>query len=668
MYLSSSSILALAACLLLQQPPQDSIALRIDSTKVEAVRNASHIKGSSADKIEWDLQQMELLPKILGSADPVRYASLLPGVQTSSELDGGVHILGSEGSQNSISIDGVPVFTPYHMFGLFSAFNSSHFPKMEFSTVSADDQRLGGELKMKMPDRLVEGLEADLETGLISSSATLRLQTGKRSSLYVSARGSYINLLYGKLLVFDGDPMRYGFRDGNITWVCRPTERDKIWLNAYAGGDTGSIQENALCSDIDLQWGNALASAKWQHDFGASSLDQTLYYSGYGFDGGIDTENLKFRLPSSLGSIGYRGKWTSGRLKASLDAMWYRCSPQTPNVDGGYVTQAPEELQKALEIIPGASLRIEAGPDVTIDAALQTPLYLNPERELSAYLSPVLDAFWNLYRLGKVGIHYSYKRQNLFRTGFSDMGMPMEFWFLAGKHSSPQSAHTLSLSYDKEFGGGAFALSAQAYLKKLQNQIEYSGSLYDFMNSSYELDNVLVKGDGRNFGANLMFSKLSGNLTGWISFSWSRALRHFDSISSGKEFPARHERILELDAIANWKKGIWDFGAIFIAASGTPYTPIESFWLASGQIVANFGEYNSAVLEPYLRLDLCANCNFIHTRRGEGGINLSIYNAFGNPNYLYYRHHKETDGILYYQKMASPLRFLPSVSIYYKFR
>ncbi len=44
----------------------------------------------TSGSVDMNLEVMDLLPKIMGNADPVSYSKLLPGVQTSGEYNGGL--------------------------------------------------------------------------------------------------------------------------------------------------------------------------------------------------------------------------------------------------------------------------------------------------------------------------------------------------------------------------------------------------------------------------------------------------------------------------------------------------------------------------------------------------------------------------------------------------
>ena len=82
---------------------------------------------------------MDEMPHILGNADPLHYAQLLPGVQTNSEYDAGLHIQGCDNSHNYVSLGGAPVYNAAHLLGFFSIFNAGHFTEMSLqkSAVSA---------------------------------------------------------------------------------------------------------------------------------------------------------------------------------------------------------------------------------------------------------------------------------------------------------------------------------------------------------------------------------------------------------------------------------------------------------------------------------------------------------------------------------------------------
>lgn len=75
------------------QPPGKEQNIRLDSVTVSAVRRSLRVRQRE-DAVLVDMKFMENMPQILGNADPMHYAQMLPGVQTNNEYQGGIHVQG----------------------------------------------------------------------------------------------------------------------------------------------------------------------------------------------------------------------------------------------------------------------------------------------------------------------------------------------------------------------------------------------------------------------------------------------------------------------------------------------------------------------------------------------------------------------------------------------
>ena len=184
----------------------------LKEVSVRGNRYTSPIKTKLDGAVVWNLQQMNDLPKILGNADPVHYAQMLPGIQTNNEYKSGINIQGCESSHNGIFIGNVPIYNVSHLLGFFSTFNASHYPTMQlqkFISSAAFPNRLGGELDMNIQDDVSDSISGELSVGLISSQGTLHLPVNKKTSITVSLRGSYINLVYGHWMKVDDMAVDY---------------------------------------------------------------------------------------------------------------------------------------------------------------------------------------------------------------------------------------------------------------------------------------------------------------------------------------------------------------------------------------------------------------------------------------------------------------------------
>ena len=110
----------------------------------------------------------------------------------------------------------------------------------------------------------------------------------------------------------------------------------------------------------------------------------------------------------------------------------------------------------------------------------------------------------------------------------------------------------------------------------------------------------------------------------------------------------------------------WNFSGTFLFASGLPFTAPRSFYISSGQIMADFGERNSCRMRPYVRLDLSVTRTFIKDEKQENGINFSVYNVLCRKNDIMYKIRVRDNGF-YFCPTSIPMQFMPSISYYHKF-
>lgn len=641
----------------------DSVTDKIDSTVLSARRRTSALAMGRAGVQKVDIGGLASIPSVLGNADPVRFLASLPGVETGNELDAGLHIQGSESAHSLVSMQGVPVYGAKHLLGVFSVFNPPHFSMMRYSQRAANANRLGGEVDMTLPEDIPDRTRLDLSTGLISAQGTLRQPIGTGTSLSLSGRRSFINLLYKDLVKIGQDPLEYGFGDVNMSLVSRPSTRDVLIFNLYSGRDKGHFNSTDTSLDIDANWGNFLASASWRH----SGLLMQLWTSNYDLSMDVSFNSMGVYVPSGITSSGYKASWDGGDWQAGIETAWHRALLQYPYMRGfSTVASGMAEIQNALESSLWGSWNAQLSPELSTTLALRGSHFLDPERQSHWSLSPSGTLRWNLLSAGKLEFTAGAARQYLFQTGLTNLGMPCEFWFLAGSHADPQWSIYGILSYDASFDRGMYAFKADLYYRTLRNQVEYGGDLLDFMTGSYSLDRVLLKGDGRNYGLSLMLHKQAGKLTGWVAYNIGRSLRNFDVPGYEGEYPSNHERLHEFNAVCTWNGRNWSAGASLVAASGTPFTAPDSFYLLGNRIISHYGAHNSNRLAPYFRTDLSLNWYIIKDAQQTLGLNLSVYNATMRENQLFCRLYVTEDRRFAYGPLSMGFTILPSISLFYR--
>lgn len=648
---------------------------QLQDVEVKGKRLRSHLKALDDASIV-DMSLMDYMPRILGNADPIHYAQLLPGVQTNSEYDAGLHVQGCDNSHNYVSLDGVPIYNATHLLGFFSIFNASHFSEMSLtksSTSASFPNRLGGSVDMLTPtwicgeDSLqANGKHGEIAVGPMSSQGTVKLPIGKRSMLMVSARAAYLNLLYSKWLEMDDDHVNYDFADYNATYITQLDDANVIKAEAYWGYDNLKIGQADQGMQTKIKWDNTMAALHWYSRHSKWQTEQSVYFTRYANRVRLNETSIDVGVRSYIYDLGYKGRLKFGRWDCGADVIRHELMPQDITTGGTInANVAPTKKQRTVEASAYMKYLLPLSQRLTLETGLRFTYYYNKDRFAS--LDPNIKLRWDASRASQFSLNLGIHHQYLYQTGFSSMGLPTEFWLSSSNEFRPQYAYNASLQGNFWLKDREYRLTTELYFKKLEHQVENSGNIFDILYSSYSLEGALMKGKGYNYGANIMLEKRRGKLTGWVSYSFGRAKRRFDGDRYSGWYSASHERIHELNAVATYKIGKRiELGATYVLASGVPFTRIKYAYMVSNNIVSEYGPYNGDRIKPYMRLDLSMNYDFKNSGDKRSGINFSLYNATMYNNILSYRI-KVYKGQVRYATFSFLMPILPSISYYYKF-
>ncbi len=669
-YLYSIFLLShvLPLCVSAQIKRDSTWSLSLGDFAVVGHRQTSPLKGQADGTIVWDLRQMEDMPKILGNADPVHYTQMLPGVQTNNEFKCGVNIQGCDNSQSMLSAYGVPIYNVSHLLGFFSIFNSPHYPSMTLSpcaTEASAPNRLGGQLAMSLSETIPDTLCGEMVVGLISSQGTVRVPIGKKTALNVSLRGSYLNLLYSRWLKVDDKVLKYSFYDSNMTLTHRLDQQNLILVDGYWGNDYVSFSESNYLADMKDNWGNLMGAVHWLHNSRRGlSMKHSLYITSYHNRFSLNMQNRELTMPSSINDLGMRSQlsWKSWNIGA--DICWHHIKPQ--HLQNNFLTHTATSAEKtnSLEASVYSDYGIKLSPYTLLTTGLRATLY-HLRDFTRASLDPSLSVRYERNRT-QLSASYALRHQYLFLTGFSNAGLPTEFWLSSSSKRPPQYAHVFNISASQYLFRRRYRVTANVFYKQLYHQIEYKGSVLDFYNSSATTDDHLLFGKGMNYGFNILLNKCTGRLTGWISYSYTKAKRTFENLSG--TFPANHERPHEVNVVAAYQfNKHWNIGATMVYASGTPFTAPTQVALINKNVLITYGSHNGCRLKPYARLDVSVNYKWRSRLFEESGINLSLYNATNHSNDLFYYIKTRDDKSFAYKPVKLAIDILPSVSYFCKF-
>ncbi len=242
---------------------------------------------------------LQNVPRFMGEPDIIRVIQNLPGVKTESDYSGGMVVRGGRNDQNLILLDGMPVYNPWHMFGIFSALNADAVTGVEFNKgvfPASYGGRISSVLNVDMKDgRDVEFLD-QINIGLLSTTVSLGGKIGDKTSLYVTTRRTYMepflnlldrrerrsNLSEGTLDQQTG----YYFWDLNSKISHQIDRKKRLDLNLFFSRDrftwnvdeslfreqnfgvnVTETRESEAASNTRIGWENMAASLRWSHEY-----------------------------------------------------------------------------------------------------------------------------------------------------------------------------------------------------------------------------------------------------------------------------------------------------------------------------------------------------------------------------------------------------------------
>jgi hypothetical protein len=183
------------------------------------------------------------------------------------------------------------------------------------------------------------------------------------------------------------------------------------------------------------------------------------------------------------------------------------------------------------------------------------------------------------------------------------------------------------------------------------------------------LEAELTLGNAHSYGAEIYFKKQKGNLTGWISYTWSETEKIFPDINEGNYFPARHDRRhdFSVTVMYNMNKRI-NFGATWVYYTGDAVTFPTGKYIVDNRPVFLYSERNGYRMPDYHRMDLSITYFNKAKKNRRSDWNLSIYNVYAKKNAYQITFEPTEEGSTEFQAVRLALfSIIPSVTYNFRF-
>lgn len=700
--------------LLIQLEP----GIEIGEVVIRSGMERQELKSSAISASRISVNDIEQLPALLGESDVMKMMEFLPGVQMGSEASTGIVVRGGSPEQNLILLDGVPIYNSNHAFGLFSVFNSDAIKNLTLIK-GGFPARYGGRLSSVIDVRMKEGntreLQGTVDIGTIASKFTLEGPVRKSSSSFLlSARRTYVDLLLPKKFRSEEDIPGFYFYDINAKINTRLKGRDRIFLSFYMGHDRFFEEERYTeyelydNEDNSADWGNSTVQTRWNHVFNKRLFSNlSLIFSSYNLDIDLSEEVgdlYAVHTESALYQSGIRDMAChldfdyypspAHDIKFGANYIYHRFNTgQLHKTAGNYFIEDGNKIpapsgnideSKQNDPVYASEFRLYAEDDFSIGEKWFTNLGLHlsgflVENSFYTSLEPRLSSSFSVSDKIALKAAYSRMKQYLHLMTHSGMGLPTDMWLPVTSRVKPQYSNQYTLG-SVWYLNDTYKINLESYYKTLHQIYAYRSGV-DYLAANNEWENSIEMGSGYSYGAELMISKTSGKLGGWLSYTWSKTERVFKEINFGRPFPYKYDRTHQLSLVSSYRitPGL-TAGATWIYATGMAYTlATEKFvslhslyrWNVPSNGEVDFidviDERNNARMPDYHRMDLSLSYRkeFRHLATVW---NISVYNVYNRFNpYLAYWEDEIGDQADRLQKQVALFSVIPSLSVRFIF-
>lgn len=639
------------------ESPDSVVAEQVDELEEIVVTGQSarqRIDNLQIGAERLELTRLKKVPTIGGERDIIKSLALLPGVRSEGDGGGGFEVRGGNASQNLVLLDGITLYNPAHVMGIFSTFNDQALSQATLFK-GPFPATFGGATSSVLETTLASGdMERWHASGTVGILAAKIAAGGPivkdKLSFEVTGRRSYVDAFLQLIPKYRSTVMNFYDGTAKVRW--RPSE-----VHLIDGSFFISHDNMAISKVMGMYWGNLGCSLNWVARVGdkvsftttasltdyapkmemlMKDLDQVmrtyihtrslnekigiLLSDNHSLEVGLRTEYLRVRS----------GEWNAGPAREQeVRSLWEN------SLWVGYEGRFSDRFELSAGVRGQASSVMTSPRFYVFESSNLTPPLFRPKTYCD--VQPRASLKFNITPDHNIKAGIGTAVQNLHSIRSSTTSFPFDRFALTSDNVRPERAIQYGLGYTGMTSGGDYDWSAEAYYKTLSNVYDYRDGATAF--SSIDLESLILCGRGRSYGAEFMVRKNSGHLTGWISYTISKTQTKISGINNGQWYNAtndrRHDVAVALSYHINKK---WDVSASWIFMSGQPLTAPDVKYEISGVTCYYYSERNGYKTPPVHRLDLGATYTHVGKKFTYEWA-FGVYNAYCryNPYVIYFQ-------------------------------
>jgi hypothetical protein len=666
----------------LQQSVKKDLALVPSSEQLDAIVIKNDVEELNTRSPQMSVNALSIesikkTPVVLGETDIIKSLVLLPGVTNAGEGASGFNVRGGAADQNLVLLDEATLYGSDHLFGFFSVFNPDAIKDLKLYK-GGIPARYGGRVSSVLDIYQRDGNKTKLSgtggLGIVSSRLLLEGPIQKNeSSFLVGGRSSYAHLFFP---LFGLENQAY-FYDLNAKVSFNIDDRNRLYGSAYFGRDVFEV--NNLFGNT---FGNAFVNLRWNHIFNDKWFaNASLIYSDY--DYGLELDFVEFTFDSGISNFNAKYDLTHYyndkiKMRYGINSIYYefdpgKISPTSPTsainerqLDKKYAWEnalyIDGEFKLTNQLNLNAGVRLTSfnrlGQDGINAYENNEPLLFNEEQGIYVSAEPIgsfdasrsetLETFVNIeprvsiaYSLDEdTSIKASYQRINQYIHLISNTTAPTPFDLYApsGDYIDPQRGDQIAAGFFKNLDNYSF--EAEVFYKEVDNRLDYIDGADLIAQDAVET--ILLAGEARAYGLELLLRKNSGKLQGWIAYTLSRSEQRTPGrtaaepgINNGEWYNAAWDKTHDLTITANydWTEK-WSVGSNFTLQTGQPVTFPNGQYQFNGLFVPTYESRNASRLPLVHRLDLSATYTPKPDKKKgwQSSWVFSLYNVYDRKN------------------------------------
>lgn len=658
---------------------------QLDEVVITDQRQKTNIRKAEMSVSKLSTATIKKIPVVMGEVDVLRALLTLPGVTNAGEGQSGFNVRGGGADQNLILLDEATIYNSSHVFGFFSVFNPDAIKDLKLYK-GGIPARFGGRvssvLDMYQKDGNSNKFSMSGGIGLITSRLLAEGPIVKdKGSFLIAGRGSYAHLF---LKAANNKNSAY-FYDLNTKLNYKINENNNMYLSGYFGRDVFDLNGKFVNT-----YGNATLNVRWNHLFNdklfsnLSAIYSDYYYGldlnlfGFLWNSGIKNYNLKYdfkhyltdKIKLNYGINGIYYDFNPGEIKpsGSTSGINYKQLEKKYAFEPAIYLDAEQTVSKKITVAYGLrySMFYRLGGSTLNLYAQDQPVVFNPELQIYEKAQPIGTKYYSQNKVMKsydnfeprLAVAYQLTDDQSVKASYNRMVQylqlvsntasptPLDVWTPSDRYLKPQILDQWAVGYFQNLKDDAYSVEIETFYRKVKNRMDYIDGADLIANEAIE--QVVLNGEMRSYGLELLFRKNTGKLTGWLAYTLSKSEQRTPGrnasetgINNGQWYSNGYDKTHNVSITSNYalnKK--WSFGANFVFQTGQPVTfPNGQYeYLAQNQdpgiTIPTYGARNANRLPAYHHLDLSAT--YVpkpdKKRRWQSEWVFSLYNIYNRKN------------------------------------